>query len=105
LNTFSESLRGELRSSGVHVTLLAPGPVRTRILESVDASAADKLVPNYMWVSAEHAAKASLDALGRNKMRVVPGIPAKAMSVANQYLPRSIVAPIVGRAYKKLAGG
>jgi short-subunit dehydrogenase len=105
LNTFSESLRGELRSSGVHVTLLAPGPVRTRILESVDALAAEKLVPNYMYVSAEHAAKASLDALGRNKMRVVPGIPAKAMSVANQYLPRSIVAPIVGRAYKKLAGG
>ena len=26
-NTFSESLRGELRSTGVHVTLLAPGPV------------------------------------------------------------------------------
>jgi uncharacterized protein len=104
LNTFSESLRGELLSSGVHVTLLAPGPVRTGILESVDESAADKLVPDYLWVSAEQAAKASLDALGRNKMRVVPGIPAKAMSVANQYLPRGIVAPIVGRTYKRLAG-
>lgn len=104
LNTFSESLRGELRNSGVHVTLLAPGPVRTGMLESVDTTAADKLVPNYMWVSAEYAAKASLDALGRNKMRIVPGIPAKAMSVANQYLPRSIVTPIVGRVYKRLAG-
>jgi uncharacterized protein len=104
LNTFSESLRGELLRSGVHVTLLAPGPVRTGVLESVDESAADKLVPNYLWVSAEHVAKASLDALGRNKMRVVPGLPAKAMSVANQYLPRSIVAPLVGRTYKKLAG-
>ena len=28
-NTFSESLRGELHDSGIHVTLLAPGPVRT----------------------------------------------------------------------------
>ena len=37
LNTFSESLRGELRGSGVHVTLLAPGPVSTRVLDSVDA--------------------------------------------------------------------
>jgi len=46
-----------------------------------------------------------LDALGRNKMRVVPGISAKVMSVANQYVPRSIVAPIVGTAYKKLGGG
>lgn len=105
LNTFSESVRGELLGSGVHVTLLAPGPVRTGILESVDTSTAENLVPDYLWVSAEYAAKASLDALGRNKMRVVPGIPAKAMSVANQYLPRSIVTPIVGRTYKKLAGG
>lgn len=105
LNTFSESLRGELRGSGVHVTLLAPGPVRTGMLESVDTAAANKLVPDYLWVTAEYAAKVSLDGLARNKMRVVPGIPAKVMSVANQYLPRGIVAPIVGRTYKKLGGG
>lgn len=105
VNTFSESLRGELRGSGVHVTLLAPGPVRTGMLESVDSSAANKLVPDYLWISAEFAAKVSLNALERNKMRVVPGIPAKAMSVANQYLPRGIVAPIVGRVYKQLGGG
>jgi uncharacterized protein len=105
VNTFSESLRGELRGSGVHVTLLAPGPVRTGLLDSVDASAVGKLVPDFLWVSAEYTAKAGLDALGRNKMRVVPGISAKALSVANQYAPRSIVAPVVGRAYKKLGGG
>jgi short-subunit dehydrogenase len=105
LNTFSESLRGELRSSGVHVTLLAPGPVRTGLLETVDTSAANKLAPDYVWVSAEYAARASLNGLGRNKMRVVPGIPAKVMSVTNQYLPRAIVAPIVGSLYKKLGGG
>src|ERR1700742_213742 len=28
VNTFSESLRGELKREGVHVTVLAPGPVR-----------------------------------------------------------------------------
>ena len=28
VNTFSESLRGELKRAGVHVTVLAPGPVR-----------------------------------------------------------------------------
>jgi uncharacterized protein len=102
LNTFSESLRGELRGSGVHVTLLAPGPVRTGLEDSVDTSVAQKLVPDFLWISAEYTAKASLDGLGRNKMRVVPGIPGKAMSVANQYLPRGIVAPVMGRLYKKL---
>jgi short-subunit dehydrogenase len=102
LNTFSESLRGELRGSGVHVTLLAPGPVRTGLEDSVDTSVAQKLVPDLLWISAEYTAKVSLDGLGRNKMRVVPGIPGKAMSVANQYLPRGIVAPVMGRLYKKL---
>ena len=104
VNSFSESLRGELRGSGVHVTLLAPGPVSTGVLDSVDESVVGKLVPDFVWISAEYAAKVSLDALGRNKMRVVPGIPGKAMSVANQYLPRSIVAPTMGRVYKKLGG-
>ncbi len=105
LNTFSESLRGELRGSGVHVTLLAPGPVRTGMLESVDTSTANKLVPDFVWVSPEYTAKVSLNGLARNKMRVVPGIPAKVMSAANQYLPRGITAPIVGNVYKKLGGG
>lgn len=105
VNTFSESLRGELRGSGVNVTLLAPGPVRTELPDPADASLVEKLVPDFLWISGEHTAKVSLDALGRNKMRVVPGITSKAMSVASQYAPRAIVAPIVGSFYKKLGGG
>jgi uncharacterized protein len=45
VNTFSESLRGELKSVGVHVTLLAPGPVRTDLADPGEASLVDKLVP------------------------------------------------------------
>ena len=104
VNTFSESLRGELRGSGVHVTLLAPGPVRTELPDPADASLVEKLVPDFLWVSTEHTALVSLDALARNKMRVVPGLTSKAMSVASQYAPRAIVAPIVGSFYKKLGG-
>ncbi|MBV9318755.1 MAG: SDR family oxidoreductase [Mycobacterium sp.] len=104
VNTFSESLRGELRGSGVHVTLLAPGPVRTELPDPADASLVEKLVPEFLWISTEHTAQVSLDALARNKMRVVPGVTSKAMSVASQYAPRAIVAPIVGSFYKKLGG-
>jgi short-subunit dehydrogenase len=104
VNTFSESLRGELRGSGVHVTLLAPGPVRTDLPDPAEASLVDKLVPDFLWISTEHTARVSLDALARNKMRVVPGVTSKAMSVASQYAPRAIVAPIVGSFYKKLGG-
>jgi mycolic acid reductase len=104
VNTFSESLRGELKRAGVHVTLLAPGPVRTESPDATEASLVDKLVPEFLWISTEHAAQLSLDALERNKMRVVPGVTSKAMSVASGYAPRAIVAPIVGAFYKKLGG-
>lgn len=105
LNTFSEALRVELRSTGVHVTLLAPGPVSSGLPDFVDEAVVDKVIPGYMWVSTEYAAKASLNGLQRNKMRVVPGLPAKAMSLASTYLPRAVLAPVVGNVYRKLGGG
>src|ERR1700733_9779096 len=73
-NTFSESLRGELRKTGVHVTVLAPGPVRTDLPDDAERSLVEKVVPDFLWISTEYTAKKSLDALARNKMRVVPGV-------------------------------
>ena len=104
-NTFSESLRGELIGTGVHVTVLAPGPVRTEVPDASEASLVDRLIPDFLWISVEHTAVLSLDGLTRNKMRVVPGVTSKAMSVASGYAPRAIVTPIVGLVYKKLGGG
>ncbi|AEF39491.1 mycolate reductase [Hoyosella subflava] len=101
-NSFSESLRGELKGSGVHVTLLAPGPVRTDMPPVEEQSVVERVVPDFFWVSGEYTARLSLDALARNKMRVVPGPLSKAMSVAGGYTPRAVVAPIVGSFYKKL---
>ena len=104
VNTFSESLRGEVKSLGIHVTVLAPGPVRTELPDPENQSLVEKLIPDFLWISTEHTAKVSLDGLERNKMRVVPGVTSKAMSVASGYAPRSIVTPIVGAVYKKLGG-
>lgn len=104
-NTFSESLRGEVKSSGVHVTLLAPGPVRAEAPDPQEASLVDRLIPDFLWISVEHTAQLSLDGLARNKMRVVPGVTSKAMSVASGYAPRAVVTPIVGAVYKRLGGG
>ena len=73
-NTFSESLRGEVKKDGVHVTVLAPGPVRTEMPDPAEASLVDKLIPDFLWISIEHTAKVSLDALEHNKMRIVPGM-------------------------------
>jgi short-subunit dehydrogenase len=105
VNTFSESLRGELKRAGVHVTLLAPGPVRETLPAEHEQSLVEKIIPDFLWISTEYTAKISLDGLERNKMRVVPGVTSKAMSVASGYTPRAIVTPIVGAVYKKLGGG
>ncbi|QTI71432.1 mycolate reductase [Gordonia polyisoprenivorans] len=105
VNTFSESLRGEVSIHGVHVTLLAPGPVRTEIPSPEDASVVDRLVPDFLWHSSDKVAEMSLNALEHNKMRVVPGTLSKAMSVAGGYTPRAVVAPIVGTFYRKLGEG
>lgn len=103
VNTFSESLRGEVDDLGVHVTLLAPGPVRTETPTNEEATNVDDAVPDFLWHSSDKVAEMSLDALARNKMRVVPGLLSKAMSVAGGYSPRMIVAPIVGTFYRKMA--
>ncbi|MDR3662051.1 MAG: mycolate reductase [Mycobacterium sp.] len=103
-NTFSESLRGELKQHGINVTLLAPGPVRTELPNPSEQSLIERLIPDFLWIDTEYTARISLDGLERNKMRVVPGLTSKAMSTASGYAPRAIVAPIVGAVYKKLGG-
>ncbi|WP_179475477.1 mycolate reductase [Mycolicibacterium vinylchloridicum] len=103
-NTFSESLRGEVKNSGVHVTVLAPGPVRTELPDVAEQSLVERLIPDFLWINTEYTARISLDGLARNKMRIVPGLTSKAMSVASGYAPRGIVTPIVGAVYKKLGG-
>ncbi|GAB2709720.1 mycolate reductase [Nocardia thraciensis] len=100
-NSFSESLRGELTGTAINVTLLAPGPVRT---DNPDQDEVGGKIPDFIWVSAAYTAKISIDALERNKMRVVPGLISKGMSVAGQYAPRALTAPIVGSFYRKLGG-
>ena len=75
------------------MTVLAPGPVRETLPVEHEQSLVEKLIPDFLWISTEYTAKMSLDALERNKMRVVPGVTSKAMSVASGYAPRAIVTP------------
>jgi uncharacterized protein len=79
--------------------------VREALPAEAEQSLVEKLIPDFLWISTEHTAKLSLDGLERNKMRVVPGVTSKAMSIASAYAPRAIVTPIVGAVYKKLGGG
>ena len=83
-------------------TLLAPGPVRPDERDG-GANEVDENVPDFLWTSTEDCARDSLDALAGNRLRVVPGALSKAMDTAGNYLPRRLVAPIIGRFYEGMS--
>src|SRR5437763_9786285 len=71
--SFSEALYEETRGTGVTVTALCPGPVRTGFQDASQAHDFAKTLPKPMWKSAEQVAQAAIAAADRGKRRVVPG--------------------------------
>jgi short-subunit dehydrogenase len=88
VNSFTEGLYLELRSirSPVKLQALCPGFTRT---EFHDAMGFDqKLIPESLWMSAEDVVVASLEALGRNQLFVVPGWRYRFLYSVMRSLPR-----------------
>jgi short-subunit dehydrogenase len=79
VTSFSEALRMELRDTGVSVTALCPGPVKTEFFsvavrpgEEEVAVAHDVSMPMFRVTSAV-AVRTGLEAVARDRARVVPG--------------------------------
>ncbi|WP_018179555.1 SDR family NAD(P)-dependent oxidoreductase [Jongsikchunia kroppenstedtii] len=98
VNNLAEALRVEVAEKGVNITLLAPGPVRTEGNTDMEG------VPDFAWYPADKAARDSIDALERNKQRIVPGTFSKAISTAAAYAPRKISAFVAGKAFRGQVG-
>lgn len=102
VNMFTEALHYELKDSGVHVTLLAPGPVREAYIPEEEQSIVDKVVPDFLWTTYESCSRDTLRAMRRNQRRIVPGPLSKTMDVVSNYAPRGILPPIMGRFYAQM---
>lgn len=102
VNTFTEALHYELKNTGVHCTLLAPGPVREAEVPEAEQSIVDKVVPDFLWTTYESCAADTIAALRSNKRRVVPGPLSKAMDFVSTYAPRGALAPLMGWFYAKM---
>ena len=75
VTSFSEALRGELRGSGVGVTALCPGPVRTEFMDVAQRKSTrdTKGDPEIAYVVVREVVAAALRGVERDRAIVIPG--------------------------------
>jgi short-subunit dehydrogenase len=93
VTSFSEALRAELRGTGVSVTALCPGPVETEFFNIAERPNSDESAPSpeLFKIPTEQVAREALDAVLRDRPRIIPGwVPWVVMTIAT-LVPFAIV--------------
>jgi short-subunit dehydrogenase len=103
--SFSEAIRTELRGSGVGVTAVCPGPVRTEFGEVAGMGGVENNTPDALWMSAEEVAAAAIEGVENDKRVVVPGALNRAQSIVGQHSPRALALPLVQRIWAASSKG
>lgn len=100
--SYSEALAEELKDTGVTVSCLCPGPVRTGFQERAGfrISSASRLGE----MDARTVAQRGLDGLFRGRPVVVPGLVNRITAALPRFLPRRLVTKMVGRVQSGRAG-
>src|SRR3954451_24248814 len=99
VNTFSDALHAELHGTGVTVTSLRPGPVKTEFGDVAGISDELFSAPDFTIKSSEDVAKAAVDGLEHGRRTVAPGVAAKVATVSGRMTPRTFLLPILRRQY------
>lgn len=95
--SFSEAIRTEQRGSGVSVTAVCPGPVKTEFTDAAGMGGVERDTPDLIWMSAEEIARHAVEGAEHDKRVVVPGALNRAQSIAGQHVPRGLALPVIGR--------
>jgi uncharacterized protein len=97
----SEALHEELKGTGVTVTTVCPGPVRTEFQETSEPLFADRM-PKFVWATPERVARDALRAAERGKRTIIPGgLAVRAFFGPNRMAPPALALPIAGRLMSK----
>ena len=100
--SFSEAIRTELRGTGVTVTAVCPGPVRTEFTAAAGIPGVEERTPRIVWMSAEDIARHAVDGAERDRRVVVPGMLNRASALAGQHSPRAVALPLIGRIWRNI---
>jgi short-subunit dehydrogenase len=95
--SFSDALHEELRGTGVTVTSVCPGPVRTEFGEAGGFGGADDRIPGPFWLDAEKVAQEAVEALAKGDRVTVPGTGNQLAALYGQHMPRFLLLPLVRR--------
>lgn len=95
VTSFSEGLALQLADSGVSVTAVCPGFVRTEFHQRAQADMSH--VPPKMWLSAEDVVREALAAAFAGRPLSVPSHRYQAMYVAARALPRPVLRAVMKR--------
>ncbi|WP_183092200.1 SDR family NAD(P)-dependent oxidoreductase [Nocardioides stalactiti] len=102
--SYTQSLAGELRGSGVTATTLCPGPVDTGFgaragFTKEDAEAA---LPQAMWVSAQEVADRAVEGMAKGRLVVIPGSANRIAAALAHVTPRSLLLPMLAKSHPGL---
>ena len=92
--SFTEALHEEVRSRGIHVTALCPGPVATEFAEVAGFGKAQAF--NKLGAGSAEVVAAGLAGLDRNQAIVVPGLANKVGAQSHRFLPRAFIRRVIG---------
>lgn len=102
--SYTQSLVGELKGTGVSATALCPGPVDTGFGEAAGFAKGDaeNALPPMMWVTADVVAKTAVDGMAKGQMVAIPGVANRVGSIFAAITPRTLMVPMLARIHPGL---
>ena len=97
--SFTEALHAELKSEGVRVCALCPGPVETEFFSR--AGMPQDYFPDYLTRTAERVAHEGYEGFMGGHRVVVPGGPNRIMTLLPRLLPRALMLALTERRWRR----
>jgi short-subunit dehydrogenase len=97
--SYTRSVSGELKGSGVTATALCPGPVETGFGEAAGFTEeeANEALPSFMWLPAAEVARAAVEGMDKGTVVVIPGLANRAGAVFAHLVPKRLLVPMLAR--------